>query len=79
MKDEDYVRRFLWYVMMRYQIELLAEKKDMDFVLFSAIWDEYCSKFNDRLKFNVNDWISNNRLRYRELEIETVSRIRGVK
>ena len=79
MKEEDYVRRFLWYVMMRYQIELLAEKKDMDFVLFQRIWNEYRDKFNDRLKFNVNDWITNNRSRYRELEIETVSRIRGVK
>lgn len=79
MKEEDYVRRFLWYVMMRYQIELLAEKKDMDFVLFQRIWNEYRDKFNDSLKFNVNDWIANNRSRYRELEIETVSRIRGVK
>lgn len=78
MKEEDYVRRFLWYVMMRYQIELLAEKKDMDFVLFQRIWNEYHEKFNDSLKFNVNDWISNNKPRYRELEIETVSRIRGV-
>lgn len=77
--EEDYVRRFLWYVMMRYQIELLAEKKDMDFVLFQRIWNEYHDKFNDSLKFNVNDWIANNRSRYRELEIETVSRIRGVK
>lgn len=79
MKEEDYVRRFLWYVMMRYQIELLAEKKDMDFVLFQRIWNEYRDKFNDSLKFNVNDWIANNRSRYRELEIETISRIRGVK
>lgn len=78
MKEEDYVRRFLWYVMMRYQIELLAEKKDMDFVLFQRIWNEYHEKFNDSLKFNVNDWIANNRSRYRELEIETVSKIRGV-
>lgn len=73
------MRKFLTLVMVRYQVKLMIEGKEMDFVIFSAIWDEYCSKFNDRLKFNVNDWISNNKLRYRELEIETVSRIRGVK
>ena len=72
------MRKFLTLVTVRYQIELMIKGKEMDFVLFQRIWNEYRDKFNDRLKFNVDDWITNNRSRYRELEIETVSRIRGV-
>lgn len=57
-------------VSSEYQIRLIKEGKEMDYSIFSEVWDEYEQKFISELGFDPNRWARENRQRFRMLCIE---------
>ena len=64
-KDEKMIITFLMCVMIKHHLD-----DDKSFFAFSKIWGETCEEFRNRCKFDVENWISKNELKYRELEVK---------